>query len=294
MKNFYHLTIYYIARLFAAFGSRLSYSRSQRTGKVLGRIAYHVLGKERKKTVSHIMKAFEDTLTVSEAEQLGRLCFEHLGMCLFEVFQFSGILGPQMDKYVTSEGLENLENARKHNKGVIMITGHIGNWELLGAFLARCNIPFTVIARENSNPHLNKLLEHYRALAGFKTIFREEISTVKNTLKLLRNGELIGILVDQHTRVDSLKVPFFGKPAHTPVGPLTLARKTSAPIIFTTIHRLPSGQHRAIFSGPLELQKTDDKTGDLYENAKLINRLYEETIRRYPEQWVWMHRRWRN
>ncbi|OGL46202.1 MAG: hypothetical protein A2161_03710 [Candidatus Schekmanbacteria bacterium RBG_13_48_7] len=294
VKNIYHRGIYTAALFFSKIGGTLSYSQSQAMGKILGRITYYAMKNEREKTVTHIKQALGNGITDCEAKHLGKLCFEHLGMSLFEVFQLPNFHGSNIHEYITSEGLENIVEIQKQNKGALLVTGHIGNWELLGAFLARCGVSFTVIARENSNPYLNELLAKHRKIAGFNTIFREGISTVKESLRILHNGGFLGMLVDQHTRVESVIAPFFGIPAYTPVGPFSLARKTGVPLIFTTIHRLSNGKHCATFSKPLILKHTDDKSGDLTESAVLINRLYEETIRKHPEQWVWMHRRWRN
>jgi KDO2-lipid IV(A) lauroyltransferase len=275
-------------------GRLLPYTTGQSLGKILGGWTYYVLKKERDKAVKHIKTAFTKEFTDGQAEDIARACFEHLGMCLFEVFKLPVMVKKGIGNYVTAEGLENVIKAKDLNRGVILITGHIGNWELLGSYLARKGSMFTVIARENSNPHLSRLQQYYRDAAGFKTILRGGISTVKESIRILKRGELLGMLVDQHTRVDSVRVPFFGMPAYTPVGPFTFAMRTGSPIIFTTIHRLPDGKHRAMFSEPLELVVTDNKERDLEMNAGIVNRLYEDTIRKYPSQWVWMHRRWRD
>jgi KDO2-lipid IV(A) lauroyltransferase len=189
-------------------------------------------------------------------------------------------------RYVEVEGWERVEALRAAGRGVLIVTGHCGNWELLAAAINCRGLGMRVVARALDEPELQELLVALRDRFGSRTIERGRPGAARELLRALREGAL-GMLIDQDTRVEGVWVPFFGRPAYTPVGAARIALKQDAAVVPSFIERLPDGRHLARFLPPLDLP--DDET----EATALMTAAIEAQIRRVPEQWVWMHRRWR-
>jgi KDO2-lipid IV(A) lauroyltransferase len=188
---------------------------------------------------------------------------------------------------VTVEGWERVEAARGSGRPVIFLTGHCGNWELLAA-LGNCRgLGVAVLARELDDPAFQRLLVRIRERFGTRTIVRRAPGAARQLLGVLREGGSLGILIDQDTAVDGVWVPFLGRLAYTPVGPAQIALRLGALVLPSFIERLPDGSHLARFAAPLTLP------GDPVAATAAMSAAIEEQVRRCPEQWVWMHRRWR-
>ena len=176
-------------------------------------------------------------------------------------------------------------------KGAIILTGHFGNWELLAASISTTIAPLTPFVRELRSPRLNALVSSYREKAGYATIDRD--TGMRHALRCLKRNELLGIVADVDTVVSGVFVDFFGRHAYTPYSPVAIALKTGAAILPTFIIRQPDGSHRAIIEPPLALKQTHAKEKDLVINTQKFTKIIESYIRRYPTQWIWMHRRWK-
>jgi KDO2-lipid IV(A) lauroyltransferase len=188
--------------------------------------------------------------------------------------------------YVEVEGWERVEALRAAGRGVLIVTGHCGNWELLAAVINCRGLGMRVVARALDEPELQQLLAGLRRRFGSETIERGRPGAARELLRGLREGAL-GMLIDQDTRVEGVWVPFFGRPAYTPVGAAKVALRPEVAAVPAFIERREDGSHRARFLEPLEL------TQDVTEATAAMTRVIEEQVRRRPEQWVWMHRRWR-
>ena len=196
--------------------------------------------------------------------------------------------GPQdLEKVVQLSGWERVEAARIARRPILVLTGHCGNWELLAAALNAHGLGMAVVARQLDDPGLQEMLLALRARFGTRTIVRGTPGAARLLLSSLRSGSALGMLIDQDTRVDGVFVPFFGRPAYTPVGAAELALRFDAVVLPTFIERLDDGTHRAEI-GP-ELALPLDATAATAAMTAAI----EAQIRRVPEQWVWLHRRWR-
>jgi KDO2-lipid IV(A) lauroyltransferase len=198
-------------------------------------------------------------------------------------------------RYVEVEGWERVEALRAGRaegaqggagRGVLIVTGHCGNWELLAAAINCRGLGMRVVARALDEPELQDLLVAFRRRFGSESIERGRPGAARELLRALREGAL-GMLIDQDTRVDGVWVPFFGRPAYTPVGAAKVALRPGVAAVPTFIERRPDGTHLARFLPPLDLPP--DET----EATAAMTRAIEAQIRRRPEQWVWMHRRWR-
>jgi Kdo2-lipid IVA lauroyltransferase/acyltransferase len=258
----------------------------QRVGRTLGRLAWALGRRDRRRAVEHLAVAFPE-LPADERCALARRSFLHLGTHLAETLHLAGIGCAEVERYVSVEGWERVEALRAAGRPVVILTGHCGNWELLAALINCRGLAMEVVGRRLEEPGLQELLVGVRRRFGTETIERGEAGSARRLLGTVRAGGALGVLIDQDIRAESVFVPFFGRPAHTPVGPAKLALRLRAAVVPSFIERLPDGRHRAVFHPELELP------ADPTAATAAMTRAIEEQIRRVPEQWVWMHRRWR-
>jgi KDO2-lipid IV(A) lauroyltransferase len=213
----------------------------------------------------------------------------HLGKALMETL---AIKPRDLEGIVSFRGLENLQTALAAGKGVVYVTGHIGNWEIMAATVGRRH-PLSVIAAPLDPEPLNALIVDLRDGLGIRTIVRSRPGAAREMIRVFRENRILGILIDQDMDVDGVFVEFLGRPAWTPTAAAQMAMKFGAPVVFGYIHRESAYRHTVTIEGPLELSRTGNDEEDLRSNTALFSRKIEEAILLHPEQWVWMHRRWR-
>ncbi len=270
--------------------SRLPRSLTLVIGGWLGTLVYYLAPQQRELACEHL----RDCLTFSDERRVkavAKQCFENLGKTVVEFMQLPRLDKQQIQQYVTFEGVEHVQQALARGKGAIILTGHFGNWELLAASISATVAPLTPIVRELRSARLNALVSSYREKSGYRTIDRD--TGVRHALRCLKRNELLGIVADVDTAVSGVFVDFFGRRAYTPYSPVAIARKTGAAILPTFIVRQPDGSHHAIIEPPLALKRTSMKEKDLVANTQKFTKIIESYIRRYPTQWIWMHRRWK-
>ncbi|MBL9036880.1 MAG: lysophospholipid acyltransferase family protein [Archangium sp.] len=258
-------------------------------GSFFGWLAYVLAFGERRKALESTRVAFPDW---SDAERLKLIhaTFQHLGRCAFELVCVRQ-LDARVDDFIDwpAEDRRALDAALARKKGVLFISGHVGNWELLARRVALAGYPCQTIAKETSDPGLTALVERFRASANLKGIWRGHEGAAKAMLRALKGGEILGMLIDQDTSVQSLWVPFFGKPAKTPRAAADLALRTGAAVMLGFCQRTPSGKYL------LRMHEVAVEATDTSETLTARLSLgIEAAIRAYPEQWVWMHRRWKS
>lgn len=263
-----------------------SWSGAQRIGRALGGLAWQVARRDRRRALDHLALAFPE-LEEGERRRLARACFRHHGTTLGECLYLMTRDCAEVARRVEVEGWEGVVAARAAGRAILIVTGHCGNWELLAAALNCRGLDMSVVARTVDEPELQKWLVGLRSRFGTPTIERGTPGAPRRLLASLRGGGALGMLIDQDTRIDGDWVPFFGRLAYTPLGAAKVALRQGAAVIPTFIERLPDGSHRAVLEAPLELP--DDA---LAATARMTERI-EAQVRRRPEQWVWMHRRWR-
>jgi KDO2-lipid IV(A) lauroyltransferase len=266
---------------------RLPLRTGQRLGRGLGTVAWHVLRRERRRALVHIAIAFPEWPAEEQRETIRRM-FQHLGMSLFEMLWLPNLDAKRFAATTTHEGLEPALAALRAG-GVVAFTGHVGTWEWVAHSVARLGMPLTVLQRERREGGLGELITRIRAGVDIVTIDRGSAGGAKEMLQALRRGRALAFLIDQNIRAESVKVPFFGRPALTPIGPAKLAIRAGATIVPIFIHRREDGTHHVRFLEPIATARGDDPVALTARMTKII----EEEIRRAPEQWVWMHERWR-
>ena len=271
-----------------AIGRRIPLRTAQFLGRQLGRLAFHVVRRERNKALRNLAIACPEW-TEKQRRQTIKAMFRHFGMSLFELAWLPNLNEQTRDTTTVIDGIPRILEVLDSGRGVIMFTAHCGNWEWLSFLMGTYGRPVSVLHRERDQPDMNRYIIELRSKAGVKTIGRGSASSAKEMIQTIRQGGMLAFVIDQNLRTESVKVPFFGRPALTPIGPVKFAIRTEAMISVSYIHRLPDGRHHAQFLEPFQAHKDDDPV----ELAAKITRLYEEQIRRHPEQWVWMHDRWR-
>jgi KDO2-lipid IV(A) lauroyltransferase len=218
--------------------------------------------------------------------------FQHFGVLLFELLQFSGLSPEAMRRRVEVEGEERVHAAYAKGKGVLFFTGHFGFWELHAMVHAQLFRPIGVLARPLDNAGLHVLLERMRQRTGNAVIYRE--GAVRRILRTLSAGQGVAMLIDQHMHSpDAIWVQFFQRPAATTSTLAALALRTGAPVVPVFAVPLPGGRFRMIYEPPVEppFAGVADPVHDFTQRCTDVLEMY---VRRRPELWLWMHRRWRD
>jgi KDO2-lipid IV(A) lauroyltransferase len=255
-------------------------------GGFAGSVAWAASGVNRLRALDHLALAFPK-LTEAERIDIAKQAFRYQTTNVLEYLHLTGRGLAAFEPKVVVEGWEHVEAARGSQRPLLIITGHCGNWELLGGVFGQREVPLAAVVRSLSEPDLEPLVEELRRGLGTRTISRGQPGSIRNLLAALRGGTALLMLIDQDIRTDGVWVPFFGTLAHTPAGAARLALRRKAIVIAAFMERLEDGRHRARFLPPLELP--DDVTGA----TATMTRAIEDQIRRHPPQWVWWHRRWR-
>lgn len=261
-------------------------------GAFLGGLGWRLARTDRQRSLDSLARAFPEK---SEAERvaLSRACFAHLGRMIGELVKVEEI-DRHLDQWVDwpQASRSALEGALGRGKGVIFVSGHLGNWELLARTVALRGYPSNTIAKETTDPRTTALIERFRASSKLQSIWRGREGAAKKMLKVLKGGEILGLLIDQDTDVQSVWVPFFGHPAKTPRAAADLALRTGAAVVFGACRRVEGRYVLSMEEVPVPAEG-DGEAKVLALTAELTRRI-EACVRAAPEQWVWMHRRWRS
>lgn len=288
LRAFRERLLYRLLVVVSAIGRRIPLRAGQFLGRALGRLAWHVVRRERRKALAHFAVAFPDWSDDQRRAAI-RAMFRHLGMSVFELAWLPNLNTALRDKTTDVEGIERVLELLDSGRGVICMTAHCGNWEWLAYVMGSYGRPVYVLQRERDAPEMNDYITNLRAKSGVRTIDRGSATSARDMIQAIRRGGMIAFVIDQNIRTENVKVPFFGKPALTPIGPARFAVRTEAAVVPAVIERLPDGRHHARFLEPIFCKRDDDPVA---LTAHLTN-IVEEQIRRVPEQWVWMHDRWR-
>jgi KDO2-lipid IV(A) lauroyltransferase len=260
-------------------------------GRGIGRLAYVVDASHRRIALENLENAFP-ARPENERRDLARAMFAHFGALLFELLKFSTWSREQMLASFETEGEDRVRQVLQQGRGVLFFTGHFGYWEIHALAHALRFDPNTVLARPLDNPILDAMLEEIRTRTGNTVIQRR--GAVRRILRTLASGRGVAILIDQHLHeADAVYVGFFQRPAATTSALAALALRTGAPVVPVFALPLPHGRYRLIYEHPVEppLGDTPDAVREYTQRCTDVLEMY---VRRHPELWLWMHRRWRN
>ena len=268
----------------------LPWSWAQAFGAAIGWCAYALLGRYRRMTWEHLRLAFGPSLSDETCYYLARRVFINLGRTVAEWCVMARYSSTQIRRMVEVHGLKYLRQALAQGKGVLALSGHFGNWELLSITAASLGFQGGVLARRLRYPEYEDFLWRLRRRFGVATYER---GSVKEVARALRANHVIGVVPDQDVdSLDGVFVEFFERPAYTPVGPAALSLMTGAPIVPCFCIR--SGRRfRIMIEEPLAVPQTSDRAAAMQQLTQAWSGVVESYVRRYPEQWAWMHRRWK-
>jgi Kdo2-lipid IVA lauroyltransferase/acyltransferase len=229
----------------------------------------------------------------AERKRILRGVFTSLGRQLAEICQFPRYTRESVEEVVVYDGLENYERAHARGKGVLFLTAHFGAWELSAFAHSLHGHWLYIVMRPMDNPYLDRLINHYRTMHGNKTVAKDDF--VRSLLAAMKSGEVVGILMDTNmTPPQGVFVNFFGIPACTASGLARIALRTDAAVVpGFTIWDEKLGKYRLHFDPAVELVRTGDLEADLITNTQNFTSVIEKYAREYPEQWLWVHRRWK-
>ena len=257
----------------------------------LGLIAYYLAPQTRRLTLRNLSDVFTEK-SPAQIKRLAKDTFKMLAKNAGEILHSSTVKSvTEMDKIVVTHGLKNLAAAQQKGKGVIFLGSHLGAFDLQVTSMAMRGLEPHVIGTPLKDKRLNELLWGHRNSHGAVAIQRGK-ETFK-MLKVLKSGGSVALLIDQDTKVKSRFVDFFGRPAATPVGATILAIKTGAAVVPTYIHLGRDGRQYMQMLPEIELKITGDDEVDMVYNTQVFTKYIEAFIRKHPEQWVWMHERWK-
>ena len=262
-------------------------------GKTAGRLAWRLDGKHRRQVLYHMDLAFRNEKTRQEKEELCRRWFEHMGLSVVEFARLEQITAENVHKIVDLTELPTLEKLLARGKGLICVPAHHGNWELCGYAVAIKGYPLKSVARPLDNPLLNELIKNVREKSGNEII--EKWKVLWKLKKLLDRKAIVTMSIDQNGGVAGLFVPCFGTLASTVTSPAELHLATRTPIVMTTVNRQADGVHHVMRVWDIiEHTPTDDHAADVKAVITRINMAVEMAVRAYPEQWLWVHKRWKS
>lgn len=263
-----------------------------RVGQAVGALAHRVLPHLRRAAEANLRLALPE-LDETRRQQIQRGVFQNLGRLLGEASQFPKLNRANIERIVVYEGLQNYQAAVAQGRGVILLTGHIGAWELSVFAHSLYGYPMSFLKRNMDNPLVEELVESRRARFGNRSIDKK--GSLREVLKTLKAGGVVGILADLNaTREEGVFCDFFGIQACTTAGVATLALRTGAVVLpgyllWDEVARI----HRLHFDAPIETLSTGNQKEDVQTNTARYTKALEAVIRRHPEQWLWIHRRWR-
>jgi KDO2-lipid IV(A) lauroyltransferase len=258
----------------------------------MGWLAYYVLQKERQKTLKHLKIAFGQEKSDAEIKTLARNVFINLGRSFAELAVKLRIHDKErFFKNIKVTGKEHLDNALERGKGIINIVPHIGCWEALAKAFTVMGIPAGAVGKPLSSEKLNDLVMRERQHLDFILLPRgSKYSTI---LKFVKDNHSLGMLIDQDTSVKGVFVDFFGKPAYTPIGAAMLALDADPVVVTVSYIYEGKGQYHLMIGEPIEIIRTGNREEELQLNTERFHAEAEALIRQYPDQWVWMHERWK-
>ncbi len=268
----------------------LPFDRAVGAGKKIGHLLYLLMGSRTKMAAENISRSLN--IEAAPAQEIAKNAFCNIGATFTEFINLPSRDDDFFDNNIELVDEENFLKAKEQGKGVLLLTAHLGNWEILGALHQRRFGQIHVVYRKTKNPYVDSFIDNSRKACGFKTIPHR--NAVRKIMSALKKGDTVGLLLDQHAmQQDAIVVDFFGRPAATNYGLALIALKTGAPVIPIFLVRTEEGRYRCHFDKPVELTTTGDMDENIRSATIKFNTVIEKYIRKYPDQWFWIHKRWK-
>lgn len=271
----------------------LPYRISLISGEFIGSLLFHLCTRRRGIALENLKTAIRRHGIIPNAppEEIILQHFRNLGKSFVEIVKIYYGLGNQILKDVEIRGVENFNEAHAKGKGVILITGHCGNWELLGLAMSLKSIRINGVARPQNNPYMTRVMEKARGKYGNNIIYKK--GALRKILSSLKKNETIGILMDQSVvKSEGIVIDFLGKKAYTMKMPAVIARKTGAPVLTFFIRR-SNGSHVIEIGKEIRLDTSEDSDLAVINDTIRFSGCIEDYIRKNPSEWLWIHRKWK-
>ncbi len=263
---------------------------AQAAGRSLGAVLYRGLGRYRRVALKNLKLVYGEELDEATRVRMAKAVFAHFGQVAAEFVKLPQLTREVVDQLCDVDGEENLRAALAQERGVLLITGHFGNWEFLARWLSTHDYILNVISRRANDPKADQLLNETRRGSGAQVYNRG--NSARAVLQCLKRKEIVGILPDQNA--GDVFVPFFGVRTGTADGPAVLHLRTGAPILFSWCYRVSDGRYRIVFETPYVMAPSGNKEADVATVTATINARLESRVRMHPTQWLWLHDRWKS
>lgn len=260
-------------------------------GRAIGALFFSIDKKRKRITIENLTKAFGNRYPDEEIEAIAKKVFGNLAVMFFEFMRLPWLTEKTVGRYVEFTGLEHFDSALKKGNGVLLITGHFGNWELLGVSLSLRGYKLDIVARELDSPLFERFVRWVRTRHGNRLISKSR--SMRRLMKSLAENSIAALLIDQNVALaEGVFVDFFSIPACTNKGPALLVEASGASAVPAFIVR-KGRRHKVVVLPEIPLVSTDNRADDIVVNTGLMTKAVEDMIRRYPDQWFWVHRRWK-
>jgi len=267
-------------------------SAARAVGAGIGWVVWVLLGRLRRVGMRNLEIAYPEK-TVAEREKILRGVYRSLGWQLGEFCKMGGYSAAEASKFIRYDGLEHYLAARDTGRGVLVLTGHLGAWELSSFYHSLMGYPMSLVIRRLDNPLVDAYVNGVRAMHGNRVIHKDDFA--RGLLTAMHRGETVGILMDTNmTPPQGVFVPYFGVEACTATAMARVALRSGAAVLpGFLVWEAAEGRYVLRFGEELELVRTGDAETDIVANTALFTATIESYVRRYPEQWLWVHRRWK-
>lgn len=261
-----------------------------RLATILAWLAFDLLRLRRRLVLNNLVIAFGETLTPDERVKLARQSYYHFALTVLEVL---GTQGSEIAQNCEINGAEHLQQALAQGHGALILCGHLGNWECLAGALHRNFTQVHVVVKKVGGDGMNRFVDERRSKIGMQSIPRNTgMAAIRAIIKRLKDNQIVGFVMDQ-SRPGEPRLPFFGKPAKTNTGLATIWRRTEAPILPAFIRRVGVNRHVVTILPPLSTSFKSDSEEELLAATAHFNEKMESMIRQAPEQYFWLHNRWK-
>ena len=280
-------------RCISAFLRIIPESVALSIGKLLGLICYYLIPIRRKVVCRQLHEALASEIAADEIRRCARRVYENLGLNLVEFLLLNPDKPEEIMAKVRRVNMERFEKAAAEGKGVLVLTAHFGNWDLLCCSQALCGHPITILSKTIKPDWLNDYWMNTRSACGIRIL--PERGVKEELLEILRLGGVIGFVADQHVSGKTgIPVDFFGRPASTTSGLARLAMESGSPVLPIFLFREDGGKHRMEVGEPVPITEGESPDETIHLTTRSYNAVLEKTIRKQPDHWLWLHRRWKN